>query len=141
MSNNWMNAGMNQGYNNILSNNMWGHMRPQLQNYNLPHYDAPLLNGEQDANNFLMGPNSEIYLPDANQDIMWWIRTDATCNKTVIPLDVKLHQKQAPVDLNAIEARLATLEEQVNAKFNKSNASRRNNNANANATNESSVVG
>jgi hypothetical protein len=30
-----------------------------------------------------MGPNSEIYLPDADQDIIWWIRTDMNNNRTV----------------------------------------------------------
>jgi hypothetical protein len=32
---------------------------------------------------FPMAPNSEIYLPDANQDIIWWIRTDNMGNHLV----------------------------------------------------------
>jgi len=50
-----------------------------LGNYNrqpLPVYSATPIHGQSAAWQFPMGPNSEIYLPDADQDIIWWIRTD-----------------------------------------------------------------
>ena len=97
---------------------------PQMQRWNLPHYETPLLNGRMDANNFPMGPNSSIILPDAHEDIVWWIRTDNNGNKNVIPWDINLHQDPKPVDLNDIQARLANVEEWINAKQNKSNAKR-----------------
>jgi len=42
---------------------------------------------------YLMGPNSEIYLPDAEKDIIWWIRTDNNNNRTVLAFDVKPHEE------------------------------------------------
>lgn len=89
----------------------------------LPHYDAPTLHGETDANNFAIGPNSQIFLPDADQDIIWWIRTDNSGTKQVIPLDVRPHQKPQPVDMNALVARIDMLEEQVNGKLSRPSSS------------------
>ena len=63
-----------------------------------------------------MGPNSEIYLPDADTDIIWWIRTDANGNKNVIPFDATPHQEPTPVDVNDILARLSAVEEKLNGK-------------------------
>ena len=99
---------------------------PMMQKWNLPHYETPLLNGRTDANNFSIGPNSSIILPDANEDIVWWIRTDSMGNKNITPWDVTPHQDPKPVDLNALEARLANIEEWINAKQNKSNVKRTN---------------
>ena len=73
---------------------------------------------------FLMAPNSEVYLPDAEQDIIWWIRTDNMGNHLVQGFDIKLHQEPAPVDTNDLAARLAAVEEWINAKSNKPNAKR-----------------
>ena len=50
----------------------------------LPTYTATPIHGQNAAWQFPMGPNSEIYLPDADQDIIWWIRTDAQGNKNVL---------------------------------------------------------
>lgn len=89
-----------------------------------PVYQAVPIHGENAAWQFPMGANSEIYLPDADKDIIWWIRTDATGNRTVTPFDVTPHVEPEPVDVNALLARISALEEKVNAKQNKSNAKR-----------------
>ena len=108
----------------------WG-MTPQTGNYNtmgtygrLPVYKAEPIHGENAAWQVQMGPNSEIYLPDADEDIIWWIRTDMNGNKNVTPFDVTPHQKQQPLDVNDLAARLAAVEEWINGKQNKSNAKR-----------------
>ena len=90
----------------------------------LPVYTAAPIHGANAAWQFPMGPNSEIYLPDADQDIIWWIRTDATGNKQVQGFDIKLHEEPAAIDTASIESRLAAIEEWINAKSNKSNAKR-----------------
>lgn len=90
----------------------------------LPTYSASPLHGENAAWQFPMGPNSEIYLPDADEDIIWWIRTDQNGNRNVVGFDITLHQKPTPVDINDVMTRLAALEDKVNAKLNKSNAKR-----------------
>lgn len=99
----------------------------------LPVYRADPIHGHDAAWSFPMGPNSEIYLPDDDQDIIWWIRTDNVGNKTVRPFDVKPHEEPKPVDTNDLAARLAAVEEWINAKSNKPNA-KRNNNTAANTT-------
>lgn len=103
-------------YNN---QNMWG-------NYNarLPIYKAEPIHGENAAWQFPIGANSEIYLPDADEDIIWWIRTDMNGNKNVEAFDVVPHKKPEPIDMNNILERLNALEEKFNAKSNKSNAKR-----------------
>ena len=88
----------------------------QWGNYRLPTYTANPIHGENAAWQFPIGVNSEIYLPDADEDIIWWIRTDANGNKTVEPFDVMPHKKPEPIDLNNIVERLNNLEEKVNAK-------------------------
>ena len=96
----------------------------QQQQTRLPVYNAAPIHGENAAWQFPMGPNSEIYLPDAEQDIIWWIRTDVNGNKNVQGFDVKPHQAPAQIDTNDLAARLAAVEEWINAKSNKSNAKR-----------------
>ena len=90
----------------------------------LPVYNAAPIHGQNAAWQFPMGPNSEIYLPDADQDIIWWIRTDTNGNKSVQAFDVKLHEEPKQVDTNDLAARLAAVEEWINGKSNKSNAKR-----------------
>ena len=99
---------------------------PYNMNFNArgPMYRADPIHGENAAWQFPMGANSEIYLPDADRDIIWWIRTDAQGNKNVMPFDVTPHKEPEPIDMNSIMERLNMLEEKVNAKQNKSNAKR-----------------
>ena len=95
-------------------------------NYNsqrLPVYKADPIHGENAAWQFPIG-GGEIYLPDADEDIIWWIRVDQNGNKSVTPFDVTLHKKPEPIDMNNIIDRLNALEEKINAKQNKSNAKR-----------------
>ena len=120
---------MGQANFNPYQQNIWGNYgAPRL-----PVYRADPIHGENAAWQFPMGPNSEIYLPDADEDIIWWIRTDANGNKTVMDFDVTPHKKPAPIDTNDLAARVAAIEEWMNGKQNKSNARR---NANANTTTE-----
>lgn len=76
-----------------MANNFWNTQNPMGQNYqipamgniqdrirqqqimSLPHYDAPLIHGRMEADNFVMGPNSQIYLPDADEDIIRYGRS------------------------------------------------------------------
>ena len=88
-----------------------------------PVYKADPIHGENAAWAFPIG-GGEIYLPDADEDIIWWIKVDQNGNKQVIPFDVSPHEKKPPVDMNDIAARLAAVEEWINGKQNKSNAKR-----------------
>lgn len=131
MNNNMMGGASFNAYNNTW--NPYANVQPRVFNAPAPVYHAEPIQGSNAAWQFPMGPNSEIYLPDANEDIIWWIRTDGNGNRNVQAFDIKLHQEPAPVDTNDLAARLAAVEEWINAKSNKSNAKR---NAATTATNE-----
>ena len=105
-------------FNPYNQNNLWG----QYTQQRLPVYRADPIHGEQAAWQFPMGPNSEIYLPDADDDIIWWIRTDQNGNKNVMGFNVAPIKKKEPVDTEDLAARLAVVEEWINGKQNKSNA-------------------
>ena len=105
----------------------YNYIQPRVFNQPLPIYRAEPIHGENAAWQFPMGSNSEIYLPDANEDIIWWIRTDNMGNRMVQDFDIKPRVKPAPIDTNDLAARLTAVEEWINAKSNKSNAKRTNN--------------
>lgn len=107
-------------FNPYTQPNLWG----QYSQQRLPIYRADPIHGENAAWQFPMGPNSEIYLPDADEDIIWWIRTDANGNKSVLPFNATLREKKPQVDTEDLAARLAAVEEWINGKQNKSNAKR-----------------
>lgn len=117
---------MGQAQFTPYNQNMWGNR--------LPVYKADPIHGENAAWQFPMGPNSEIYLPDADEDIIWWIRTDMNGNKNVIPFDAYPHKKTQEIDINNLATRLAAVEEWMNGKQNKSNTKRTPTNAAATAT-------
>ena len=99
-------------------------IQPRTFNSPLPTYHAEPIHGENAAWQFPMGPNSEIYLPDADEDLIWWIRTDANGNKNVMAFDVIPREKKPQANIDDIVARLAAVEEWINGKQNKSNAKR-----------------
>lgn len=97
--------------------------QPRTFNQPLPTYRADPIHGENAAWQFPIG-GGEIYLPDADEDIIWWIRIDQNGAKQVTPFDVTPHKKAEPVDIQQILARLGAVEEWINGKQNKSNAKR-----------------
>lgn len=119
----------NQTQNNMTMgqasfNPYWGINQP-TSSYNMraPVYHAEPIHGENAAWAFPIG-GGDIWLPDADQDIIWWIRIDQNGNKQVKPFDLKPHEEPQPVDMENILARLGALEEWVNGKQSKSNAKR-----------------
>ena len=120
---------------NPYTNNAWN----QYSQQRLPVYSAAPIQGEMAAWQFLMGPNSEIWLPDANQDLIWWIRTDNMGNRTVKPFTVKPYEAEKAVDTNDLAARLTAVEEWINGKSGKSNAKRNTSSPNANTGSNESI--
>ena len=119
----------NQTQNNMTMgqasfNPYWGMNQP-TSSYNMraPVYHAEPIHGENAAWAFPIG-GGDIWLPDVDQDIIWWIRIDQNGNKQVKPFDLKPHEEPQPVDMENILARLGALEEWVNGKQSKSNAKR-----------------
>ena len=120
---------MNSWNQNQNQNNMvMGQAQFNPYNYNTmsirqPVYRADPIHGENAAWAFPIG-GGDIWLPDADQDMIWWIRVDQNGNKQVKPFDIKPHEEPTPVDMNEILARLGAVEEWINGKQNKSNAKR-----------------
>ena len=102
-------------YWNQIPNNTYG-MRA-------PVYHAEPIHGENAAWAFPIG-GGEIWLPDADEDLIWWIRIDQNGNKQVKSFDINPHEEPKPVDMNEILTRLSAVEEWINGKQNKSNAKR-----------------
>lgn len=94
------------------NNNIWNNNN----NFFAPRQNVVEVNGRTGAENYLLGPNSSILLPDTSAPIIWFVKTDSTGTKTIVQLDVSVHQDAPQVDLNSILNRLSALEEKVNAK-------------------------
>ena len=116
---------MGQAQFNPYSSWNFPNAQPRIFNQPLPVYHADPIHGVNAAWQFPIG-GGEIYLPDADDDIIWWIRIDQNGNKQVKPFDLKPHEEPKQADMNEILARLGALEEWVNGKSNKSNAKRTN---------------
>lgn len=101
-------------------------------------YEIIRVNGEAGAKNFRMAPNSNALLLDDTAAIIWVAQTDGTGYLTVTPYDVFPHQQVPPVDVNNLAARVAQLEEIINAKSNTfSNKQSKKQRQHADSTNES----
>ena len=124
-----------QQQNNIMGQAQfspyWGVTQyPQTGNYNAngsygraPVYKAEPIHGENAAWAFPIS-GGDIWLPDADRDLIWWIKIDQNGNKQVLPFDIKPHEEPKQVDMNEVLARLGAVEEWINGKQNKSNAKR-----------------
>ena len=108
-------------------NPYWGINQPNFNTTGMraPVYHAEPIHGENAAWAFPIG-GGDIWLPDADRDLIWWIKIDQNGNKQVLPFDLKPHEEAPPVDMNEILARLGAVEEWINGKQNKSNAKRSN---------------
>ena len=120
----------NQNQNNLTVgqasfNPYWGMQQSNFaSNYNrAPVYHAEPIHGENAAWAFPIS-GGDIWLPDADQDLIWWIRIDQNGNKQVKSFDIKPHEEPKQTDINEILARLGAVEEWINGKSNKSNAKR-----------------
>ena len=112
-----------QQNNMIMGQAQFNPYFPGTAGMRAPIYKADPIHGENAAWAFPIG-GGEIYLPDADKDIIWWIRVDQNGTKSVTPFDVRIHEEPKPVDINSILARLDAVEEWINGKQNKSNAKR-----------------
>ena len=117
----------NQAQNNMTVgqaqfNPYWGMAQPTY-GMRAPVYHAEPIHGEAAAWAFPIG-GGEIWLPDADRDLVWWIRIDQNGNKQVKAFDILPHEEKPQVDTNELAERLAAVEEWINGKQNKSNAKR-----------------
>lgn len=118
---NGFNNGMNNGLmgNNYNQNNDFNNPYFNRMNVNnLPHYNIIQVRGQNGADAFQMAPNSKVLLLDETDPLIWFVQTDGAGYKTVTPYSITPYQPAPPIDINALEARIANLEEKINAKSN-----------------------
>ena len=68
------------------------------------------VSGENGARAFQMPANSSTLLLDNSAPIVWFVQTDGAGYKTVTPYDINPHIEKPPVDVKALEERIAMLE-------------------------------
>ena len=132
-----MNTGMGMGMGmNNYNTNMSVFGQTGMNNYmpsanvnNLPRYSIIKVHGYNGADAFQMGPNSQVFLLDDNDPLIWFVQTDGAGYKTITPYDVAPHQTTPQIDVQSLETRVRALEEQIsNVKsYNGSNKSNNNN--------------
>src|SRR5574344_855021 len=67
----------------------------------------PYVNGIQSAQAYSLAPNSQIALFDQNSDMFYFVKSDASGFKSVVPYDFTLHKE----NVSACQANYVTLEE------------------------------
>lgn len=93
------------GMNPYLQNMMNG--RVQTQSIHVDQVD-----GEQGAREMQMPPNSEKLVLDKSGEMVWLVKTDTYGMKSLIaPYDISPHKTQQATQYDALDARLARLEE------------------------------
>lgn len=104
-------------YTRGSTNNMMSAFGPTGMNgynvNNLPRYSIIKVHGYNGADAFQMGPNSQVFLLDDNDPLIWFVQTDGAGYKTITPYDVAPHQTAPQVDVQSLEARVQKLEEQL----------------------------
>ncbi len=77
---------------------------------NIVKQDVIQVNGKQGAEAYQMAPNSSALLLDNTAPIVWLAQTDGAGYKVVTPYKIVPIEPEKPVDLNALEERIAKLE-------------------------------
>lgn len=73
--------------------------------------EVQTVNGEESAKAFPLPPNSSALLLDANDPLVWLVKTDASGFRTVTPFSITPYTPQKPEDkLESIERRLEKIE-------------------------------
>lgn len=81
------------------------------QNQNLlPKQEVLQANGKASIDALQMAPNSSVLIMDKTAPIIWLCVSDGLGNVTSTPYDIAPHQETPPVDVNALETRIASIE-------------------------------
>lgn len=102
------------GYNPYQPPNPYQQRLSILEQAQFPHYEIIHVNGENGARALQMAPNSNALLLDDTADLIWLAQTDGAGYKTVTPFSITPYQPAPPVSIDALEERIARLEEMIN---------------------------
>lgn len=108
-------------YNSFQPNPMT--MNGQFPNmYPSQRQEIVKVNGEGGARAYQLFPNSSALLLDENNPLVWLVQTDGAGYKTVTPYTITPYKPAPMVNIDDLNARLAKVEEIVNAKSYSANA-------------------
>lgn len=68
------------------------------------------VNGKSSVEQLKLAPNSSLLAMDTTAPIVWLCKTDTVGSIQAIPYDITPHVEKPPVDVNALEERLAAIE-------------------------------
>ena len=68
------------------------------------------VNGKAGVDQLKLAPNSSLLAMDTTAPIVWLCKTDTIGAIQAIPYDITPHVEKPPVDINALEERLAAIE-------------------------------
>ena len=86
----------------------------RMQTRNAPRCEVIQVNGENGARAFVMAPNSSALLMDTTAPIVWLCQSDGAGYHTQTPFSITPYQPEPPVDVRALQERIARLEARLN---------------------------
>ena len=115
---NYFGNGFGPQYGAGMPQNNYGMQMPQ-------RCEVIRVNGRNGVDAFRMAPNSSILMLDENEPLVWLKKTDGAGYATVTSSPIAWYQQPAPVDVNALDARIRRLEEKLDGKSDDANAERK----------------
>lgn len=92
----------------MFSNNSYPYPSISPQRVEIPH-----VNGQNGAQAYQIPSNSSVLLLDDNAPIVYLVRTDSACYKTVTPYTIQEYVPEPPVDVKSLLDRVSKLERSV----------------------------
>ena len=86
----------------------------RMQARNAPRCEVIQVNGENGARSFVMAPNSSALLMDTTAPIIWLCQSDGAGYHTQTPFRIEQFKPDPPVDVHALQDRIARLEAKLN---------------------------
>lgn len=77
--------------------------------------EIPHVNGLNGANAYTLPANSSILLLDDNSPLVYLVKTDSACYKTVTPYSISEYKPAPPVDVGSLLERVEAIEKRLNS--------------------------
>lgn len=90
-------------------NNSFPYPTPFSNSIEIPH-----VNGQNGAQAYQMPSNSSVLLLDDNAPIVYLVKTDSACYKTITPYTISEYKPKPPVDMESLLNRIEALERRAN---------------------------
>ena len=82
--------------------------------------EIPHVNGQNGAQAYQLPCNSSILLLDDNAPIVYLVKTDSACYKTVTPYAIQEYKPEPPIDMKSLLSRVDEIERRLDESYSKS---------------------